>query len=1131
MKLTEREKSDIAAKATFIHERLSGLVEMTGEPLETSETLFNRWRKAVIGMGKDELFDRRLAMESSDQEMAVKVMGKVRWPAEKELPDWVKESSSVIDMLPLSAESLKHKLPVEVFDPEMPLPFEEAWLPWIVYASQRLKMADREFTDIFTPRAAALCLRQLIKELNRYFGKTLMTEFYIKRYQDNPLPFILSSLLKPQPVQLDTSKAKTDSPAQVNTLTENHLYCQFYQKLLEGGWKDQLINRPVWARLLILVIKNWSDILADLVKRLNSDKEQIENVLNHGATVGKADKIDMYLSDRHNNGRTVMCITFENGLKVIYKPRSLKIDSAWKIFLVELKQKGLNTNILTPVLIDQEEYGWVEHIENRGLSTPYDASMYYLSCGMLLAIAYALGSNDLHKDNLIACGSQPVVIDLETIMRPEVRSFDYNEKKDPDVLQEISDRFWNKSVLNIMLLPVWTPLNQHLMRDYGGLTPFDNVYYTIPDWQDINSDKMRLAPCQAPAKPSPNCPHYQGKISNVKDYVDKVEEGFKTAYDFFLDHRDEAVCKGGWLDIFKGCEFRLLARTTQIYGDMIEYITSPELLKDGAIFSSTIEGLAPAFLRYAPLNRLPYLWNVFKQERDAISQLDIPIFYNRTDDIGIYTKTGNIVSDYFLNTANENSREQFKYMNHVDRDDQLKLIRSSLSIRYSDQTEINTVNNQEWVAKQNEKGPLTKAEIMDAVLAIAEEIDRRAIFKDGQIQWITRQTHPITHQLILGPLPPLLYNGKSGIGLFFSACFYKSRMEKFKEKGKACFKDLLGMLKNERLRATLRHFSIGHASGICGCIHAMILSGRFLESSELTEAALDMAKLIIPEKIENDEGLDILSGSAGCILTMLALMRETSIKSYLDIAVKCGDHLLKKRINFQNHKLWPSSFASQPLTGFGHGASGCACALLLLYKETGQKNFLEAAMDAISYENEVFSPKHLDWPDFRMNPEKKNGVQFMTGICSGAPGIGLSRLWCLNVLDNDQIRKDIDHAIEFSLRLPVMYDTPDHLCCGNCSRIEFLMEAGNRLDNQVLLDAATAISSKIIRRAKEKGHYTFNGDTSGAVFSPGLFSGTAGVGYTLLRLLDYKGVSSILIPTFGELQFGQLSRASSPLCA
>ena len=39
---------------------------------------------------------------------------------------------------------------------------------------------------------------------------------------------------------------------------------------------------------------------------------------------------------------------------------------------------------------------------------------------MLLAVLHALGATDVHRENLVAAGDRPVLVDAETVMHPQL---------------------------------------------------------------------------------------------------------------------------------------------------------------------------------------------------------------------------------------------------------------------------------------------------------------------------------------------------------------------------------------------------------------------------------------------------------------------------------------------------------------------------------------------------------------------------------------------------------------------------------------------------------------------------------------------------------------------------------------
>jgi lantibiotic modifying enzyme len=255
--------------------------------------------------------------------------------------------------------------------------------------------------------------------------------------------------------------------------------------------------------------------------------------------------------------------------------------------------------------------------------------------------------------------------------------------------------------------------------------------------------------------------------------------------------------------------------------------------------------------------------------------------------------------------------------------------------------------------------------------------------------------------------------------------------------------------------------------------------------------------------------LDIVGGSSGTILGLLDCYSDTGDKVLLKAAEAFGEHLLGKRVLFEGRKLWRSVSATQPLAGFGHGMSGFAYALLRLSDVTGREDFYASACEALDYEKSVFSPEHKNWPDFRKNKEQ-TGIEFMGGWCSGAPGIGLARLAALPFLDNQQIRTDIENALEYVLSTGMESEKNDHLCCGHASGIDFLIEAAVQLNRPELFGSVREYVSRMITRAQKKGRFSLNTDIHGPSFSPGFFSGTSGIGYIILRTVVRGELPSLL---------------------
>jgi lantibiotic modifying enzyme len=289
-----------------------------------------------------------------------------------------------------------------------------------------------------------------------------------------------------------------------------------------------------------------------------------------------------------------------------------------------------------------------------------------------------------------------------------------------------------------------------------------------------------------------------------------------------------------------------------------------------------------------------------------------------------------------------------------------------------------------------------------------------------------------------------------------------------------------------------RSLGLGGATGLGSVVYSLSLTGELLGSEELIADAVLVAGLITPELLSADHSFDVISGSAGAILALCRLHRQTRLAAILEKAMECGDHLLRNA----DITLGAIPQFSSLLTGSAHGAAGIALALSLLYERCGEERFAAAAKDLVSYENSLFSVDHLNWPDLRGQARE---LRFPCQWCYGGAGIGLSRIGMLRSASGGEeaLLTDIRYAVQCSLATPSINDT---LCCGDLGIIEFLHEAANALGETTLRDDATAWLEGLIHEAEARGDYRWVGGTR--QFSLGLFRGMAGIGYVALRRLN-----------------------------
>jgi type 2 lantibiotic biosynthesis protein LanM len=390
---------------------------------------------------------------------------------------------------------------------------------------------------------------------------------------------------------------------------------------------------------------------------------------------------------------------------------------------------------------------------------------------------------------------------------------------------------------------------------------------------------------------------------------------------------------------------------------------------------------------------------------------------------------------------------------------------------------------------------------------IAAELARYAIRRGPAAAWIGLDWLGDSEVFQLVCLGPDLYNGVSGIALFLAA---HAAATGYRPSGELALATVAQLRKNLTSRNTprlARALGIGAATGLGSIVYALAVMAQCLDNGELLAEAEAAAKLFTDELIAADKQLDVMGGSAGAILGLLRLHRDTRSAAVLSRAVKCGEHLLaQRRVGADGRRTWTGqdSAANPPLrgiNGMSHGAAGFAFALSSLAAAAGRDDFADAAAECIASEDATYDGVRHNWPDLRSASAETWPCQW----CHGAPGIGLARVGMERFgaakSDATLLATDIRNAVVGVERAsPGAVDT---LCCGTLGRVEFLCEAAGVLDRGDLRELAARRLLTVLQQAAAVGDYRWN--SGKRQFNLGLFRGLSGVGYTLLRqalLLD-----------------------------
>ncbi|RZA05449.1 MAG: type 2 lantipeptide synthetase LanM, partial [Proteobacteria bacterium] len=286
---------------------------------------------------------------------------------------------------------------------------------------------------------------------------------------------------------------------------------------------------PVLFDTLHAALSDWREANEEFLIRLRADFAELQSTF--GAT-GAFAKFADGSGDSHNRGRSVMVLEFASGKRIVYKPHNIDVDAQFQNFLHWMSQQGLPTERL--LFLAKEKYGWVEFVTNSPCANEAEVETFYERAGQLLAALYLLGGTDVHSENLIARGAQPIVIDVETLFHPHV--IDNTLPNPSDDARSLLTKEIGNSVLKTDFLPRLKGAPERA-ADQSGLGGRAGQATAIKGRGVVSmgTDEIRIAETTYTTGQVRNRPRLEGKEIRVNG--DALVRGFEHGYRVFLENR------------------------------------------------------------------------------------------------------------------------------------------------------------------------------------------------------------------------------------------------------------------------------------------------------------------------------------------------------------------------------------------------------------------------------------------------------------------------------------------------------------------------------------------------------------------------------------------------------------------
>lgn len=632
MQITQEDLIKIVEQASTISERL-GIAFLPSQTQTDDSVIDSRidyWCQTVA-QGNQVQFEKRLAWDGLNLGTIRQVLGSVHLADPQDLPAWaetfrvVLECTSLDSALALDKNLLEKRYPL---DAKQPLPFEELFLQFIDIARQKLMAQAGSTYFLLSAECHATLERSLLQSLTLLCSKAMGDDFLVFRLYEQPF-------LTRQIGQLEGS----DSTVQ---------YDKFIRKRLAGELLNFFQEYAVLARLVATLTDFWVSNLSEFLQRLASDWSKIQVAFQGNAELEQVVSIQPGLSDCHNNGRSVIKLTFASGLKLIYKPKDLGLEEAYFQLVSWLNENGIPQQLKVLQLLNCSGYGWVEYVEHCPCPDQAAVARYYQRAGMLLCLLYSLSGTDFHQENVIACGEHPVPIDLEMLMSAVARQEESLETS-TDALSIAFDQI-TYSVLSTYFLPRWELGRDGATYDMSGLGGFGdqptNAYRLV--WQNINTNSMVLRREDIKIRSCSNVVILNDVRVSLSDYAEELVEGFHQMYQFLIAHRDTLLAANSPLSVLAHQRVRSIFRATQVYTSLLAETLQPKFLRDGAERSIALDVLSKSLLKY---EKKPNSWQIIAAEQRALSHLDIPFFSTHPHRHDLTIGANKSVKHYFVESS------------------------------------------------------------------------------------------------------------------------------------------------------------------------------------------------------------------------------------------------------------------------------------------------------------------------------------------------------------------------------------------------------------------------------------------------------------------------------------------------
>lgn len=873
-------------------------------------------------------------------------------------------------------------------------------------------------------------------------------------------------------------------------------------------WLDYFFDKyPVLKERVEGFINNFFVNFNSLIFNIENDFSKLKNCFCLPEFIKIID-FELFLGDFHQNNKFVAKIEFENSKNIFFKPRNFTNEIFFNDLIQFFNLNEADIRCIIPKSLDCIQYSWTEEIIGQNnFTSETELAEFWCNQGKLLFLFYLLRTTDIIPDNLLIADNKPGYFDLECITSiPKYKN------------QNTIRSYFEESIINTGMLPVWM-INNNYERNILSSTffKFNSQIVEKKIWkQKGNSHEFKYTTDVEKFSnfDDKHLPKYNKYITELSPlYLKDVEKGFKFLYELTL--KKEKTIKTFICDKANNIsnKQRIILHPTSVYSLLIREINIPEELQG----KTSIDNIILSIIRYSETdNNKIDSFKLLDSIKKQLYRLDIPYFYFDIEKGCLVDGLGNILNKDWEFNPKEEILKKIDSLSKIDLSNQLSILNKTVEfifqIRGMDSKRLSFKN----IFLSEKKFSLDtnlKNRLLNTAIAIGDKLLNNAIKIDDTINWVSKVRDPNDGRYQVSLLNYDLYDGLSGIVMFYSYLYKYTNNISYKKVALKIY-DLLNELIIDR-NETNFYDNIGDSVKETNPIspYAYPVSQIYLSThiksvfgpSYINHKEIDVILDIIIKLLPKNKNCDVLVGVSGLISLLIDLKKEDMYKmhiSKINNALDISINIIKNNASQSNGLIswgYKDEGILKHLGGFAHGTAGIATILFKLYDFIKDENILNLAYGALSHDRNFFEPKIRGWKDTR-----DEAIVDSASWCHGSAGIGLSRLLIKKHTHENSIKKELDIARDNIVKNG--FHGNQSICHGDLGNLEILKAINLATDYKN--DNIYQYLNELINHYKDGKKFIY-GD-GGEMELLGLFVGSSGFGYQMLRFYNWEETPSIL---------------------